>query len=130
MEKLDELIRMTELVIADTQKDLDQQKGLFDVSRFVDRIHAWNMRLEALREAKALWEEERFRKISDDRIQKPKPGSVNIEKVVADNGVQNDDFKPRMGLMAEYVRKMVNAPKSHDMDSGIEGHEEESDDGE
>lgn len=80
MEKLNELIKGTEAEIAKVQGDVDSQKGMFDVSKLLDRIDKWNMRLEALREAKALWMEELERITS--RIQKPEPGSVNIEKMV------------------------------------------------
>jgi len=140
MEKLNELIRETEAAIAKVDEDVYRQKGMFDVSKLLDRIGMWNMRLEALKEAKALWMEDEWKKCSESkeyfmerhgRIQKPEPGSVNIEKAVTENRLSNDeDFKPRMGLMAAYVKRMVNAPKSHEMDSGREGDAEDLDDGE
>lgn len=58
MEKMNELIRETEASMASTRRDIENQKGLFDVSRFNIRLNELRMRLEALREAKALWQEE------------------------------------------------------------------------
>lgn len=91
MEKLNELIKAAEATIAEIQGDVDRQKGMFDVSRLLDRIDMWNMRLEALKEAKEIFEahEEEMRRCSESkeyfmenyaRIRMPE--SVNIDKVV------------------------------------------------